>query len=307
MQSETRNSVKLQASPSETTGYFQMSDGFELFFRRWTPHTEPVRVIVAIHGTGEHSGFFRVLGQELSGLGVETFALDLRGFGNSTEKGLARGDTNSFKRHLIDVDEAARTVKKRSARKPFVMGHSHGCATALWYAAYYPESMAGTILVSPPVESTSKVHKREYFKFALALLFAPKTMYKFPNPFPGERIAGEESSILSNDPLATRSFSIRWLYGSKKMLLDPMFHHASQIKGPLLVLQGEDDSATLETGAKKLFNQLASPDKTITIFPRADHFLYGSLLPVDVTRDIEGRNRVTSTIANWLKSRSDLG
>lgn len=305
MQSETRNSVKLQASPSETTGFFQMSDGFELFFRRWTPQTETVRVILAIHGTGGHSGFFRVLGQELSGLGVETFALDLRGFGYSTEKGLLRGDANSFKRHLIDVDEAAGTVKKRSGRKPFVLGHSHGCATALWYAANYPERTAGTILAAPPVESTSKVRKREYFKFALALLFARKTMYKFSNPGSGERIASEESSVLDNDPLATRSFSIRWLYGSKKMLLDPMFRHASQIKSPLLLVQGEDDSVALETGAKKLFNQVASPDRTITVFPGADHFLYGSFLPVDVAQNMEGRNRVTLTIANWLKSYSD--
>lgn len=305
MESETRNSLKLQGSPSETTGYFQMSDGFELFFRRWTPHTKSVRVILAIHGTGGHSGFFRVLGQELSGLGVETFALDLRGFGYSTEKGLPRGDTNSFKRHLVDVDEATGAVKKRSGRKPFVLGHSHGCATALWYAANYPERTAGTILAAPPVEATSKVRKREFFKFALALLFAPKTMYKFSNPSSGERIASEESSILDDDPLATRSFSIRWLYGSKKMLLDPMFHHASQIKGPLLLVQGKDDAAALETGAKKLFNQVASPDKTITIFPRADHFLYGSLLPADVTKDIEGRNKVTFTIADWLKSHSD--
>jgi len=52
------------------------------------------------------------MGQELAADGAEVYALDLRGFENSKEEGLSRGDTRNFKRHLKDVNEVVDFVRK---------------------------------------------------------------------------------------------------------------------------------------------------------------------------------------------------
>lgn len=280
-----------------------MSDRFRLFARVWKLDNEVRRIIVAIHGTGEHSGYFRPIAEDLSDRGTETFAPDLRGFGKSVEKGLPRGDAHSFKRHLADIHEAITSIHKETGEKIHVFGHSHGCATTLWYAANHPEFLNSIVLASPPVESTSKVQRAQYFRFIFALLFAPKTMYTFNTPASPGSEEDERFAILNKDPLAARSFSIRWLYGSKKMLLDPMFGHASRIQLPVLILQGEQDTVTLQAGATKLFQAIASQDKKMEVFRGTDHFLNGSIFPA-VGRDSAGREQVSAVVDDWLKNHS---
>lgn len=94
------------ASAEEIQGRFRMTAGFDLFYRRWKTPSKAKRVVVCIHGIGEHSGFFRFIGQDLASHGeAEVYAIDLRGSGNSGEEGLPIGDTSDFKKYLQDVAE----------------------------------------------------------------------------------------------------------------------------------------------------------------------------------------------------------
>ncbi len=100
-----------------------------------------------------HSGAFRFIGHELQEAGFESFAFDRRGFGNSKEPNLHRGDTTDFDRHLADLGEFVDIIKAEHRQKIlFMFGHSIGCAYALWYAAHYPE-LDGLVLAAPPVEN----------------------------------------------------------------------------------------------------------------------------------------------------------
>lgn len=104
----------MKAGVREIQEYLKMTDGFSIFCRRWTAVGEIKKSIICIHGIGGHSGFFRVVGQDLAGDGFEVYALDLRGFGNSKEEALPRGDTSDFNRHLQDVDEVVGFVRKKT-------------------------------------------------------------------------------------------------------------------------------------------------------------------------------------------------
>jgi len=272
-----------------------MSDGFHLFCRRWTnSSSDSKRIIVCLPGTGGDAQFFRPIGNELAAYENDVYALDLRGFGNSVEKDLQRGDTSSFKRHLQDIEEAVRYICRAQEGKLFMFGHSHGCAYVLWFASNHPSLTDGLVLAAPPLEATSKVHRREFMMFVFLLIFAPKTMYSFGQ---------NELPELANDPLIARKLSIRWLYGSKKYLLDTLSQNASRILRPTLILQGDADTSTLPNGAQKLLGLLGSADKSVHMFPRADHFLYGALFPVPGYSDSEKRSEVAKTIAQWLEKR----
>lgn len=273
---------------------FAMSDGFQLFCRRWKLSSVPKGAILCIHGTGENSEFFRPVAEDLAVAGYELYAIDLRGFGLSTETGLSRGDTRSFKRQLEDLVEVIGQIHMQN-RPLFLLGHSHGCAYILWCAANHPEHVRGIILAAPPVESTSKVEKNKYLKFALLLLFRPKTMYTFADV----RRQTSDPRIPPDSPVA-RSVSIRWLYGTKKLLNDPLFEHAERTKLPSLILQGNQDTVTLPSGARRLLERLGTTDKDAQFFEGADHFLYDEFVPTRVDRSEPGQGQLVDVLVRWL-------
>ncbi len=280
-------------SGKDKSEHLTMSDGFLIFCRHWSASNETKRALVCIPGTGGNSEFFNPIGSALADEGTDVYGIDLRGFGNSVEQGLPRGDTSNFKRHLQDIDEIVQQIRGSAHRKVFMLGHSHGCAYTLWYAANHPHALDGIILASPPILATSKVHRSEYLKFALALIFKPKMMYSFSE---------EEIAELANNPLIARSVSIRWLYGSKKYLLDPLLKSAAQIQKPALILQGEADTNTLPEGARKLNEALGTKDKTIKIFPNADHFLYGAIFPSSSYGDPAKKQEVANEVNMWFRA-----
>ena len=59
----------------------------------------------------------------------------------------------------------------------------------------------------------------------------------------------------------------------------------------------------LSSGAKQLYESLATKDKFIKIFPDADHFFYHALF-VKITPKHEPakRKQVTAEVKNWLKT-----
>jgi alpha-beta hydrolase superfamily lysophospholipase len=72
---------------------------------------------------------------ELANDNCEVYGFDRRGFGNSKEPDLPRGDTHGFDRHLEDINEVVEFVHKdQPDKKLFVFGHIFGCAYALWHA-----------------------------------------------------------------------------------------------------------------------------------------------------------------------------
>jgi alpha-beta hydrolase superfamily lysophospholipase len=71
----------------EVQDRIRITDGFNLFYRLWRAAGEVQSVVVCVHGLGVNSEFFANLGEVLAKDGIDVYALDLRGFGNSVEAG----------------------------------------------------------------------------------------------------------------------------------------------------------------------------------------------------------------------------
>lgn len=172
-------------SVEEVKDYFKMSDGFNLFFRHWKATGKAEKSIVCVHGLGCHSEFFKPIGENLAANGVEVYSLDLRGFGNSKEEGITRGDTRDFKRHMQDLDEAVDFVRKGyQNQKVYMFGHSLGGCYTLWYAANHPDSLDGVMLAAPNIESGLRPPRRFLIELPFALLFAPKKTFDMYEAWP---------------------------------------------------------------------------------------------------------------------------
>jgi alpha-beta hydrolase superfamily lysophospholipase len=168
-------------SVEEVQGHFEMTDGFNLFYRRWKTTEQTKNVFVCIHGGGDHSGWFRFSGSRLAENGSRVYALDLRGFGNSLEEGLPRGDTRDFQRHLQDVDEAICQVERKHPDKEiYAPGFSMGGCYTLWHAANHPDSIVkGFVLVSPGIVVRTLSTRRATVELFFANLFFPRRMYPY--------------------------------------------------------------------------------------------------------------------------------
>jgi len=287
----------------EVQDHFKMSDGFNLFYRHWKTTGKAKKTIVCVHGNGCHSEFFKPIGQNLAANGVEVYSPDLRGFGNSKEESLPRGDTRDFKRHLQDLDETVGFIRNTyQGQKVYMFGHSLGACYTLWYAANHPDTLNGVILAAPAIESGFRIPRKLYIQLPFILVFAPKTSINMYEAWPQSLKESEEGKMLRQDPLCTTKVSWRWLAGTKT-LRDKALQNASQIKKPTLIIQGEADDLDFLSGAKRLFENLAAEDKSLRIFPDADHWFYHAIfLKVTAKHNPEKREQVFSTIKDWLKT-----
>jgi len=288
----------------EAQDHFRMTDGFNLFYRCWKASGEIRRIVVGIHGGGDHSGQFRVIGPQLASDGSQVYAFDLRGFGNSQEDGLPRGDTKDFKRHLQDIDDTIGHVKRNHPNKKiYVLGYSMGGCYALWYAARYPGSIDGLVLVAPAIIVRVLSTRKTAIQLFLANLFAPRKMLDVSKSSFVEGRDPEVVRLQLQDTLSAWELSHRYLANMRKMLMDRALENASHIQKPTMILQGETDVTALPQGAKRLYESLKAEDKSIQTFPEADHRFYDifSSVPLCAKHDPAKIEHLFSVIKDWLK------
>lgn len=291
------------AGVKEIQEHFKMTDGFDLFCRHWKAVGESKKSVVCIHGIGGHSEDFRVIAQDLAEDRIEVYAFDLRGFANSKEEALPRGDTSDFKRHLQDVDEVIDFVRKRHPKnKVYMFGYSLGALYTLWYSANHPDTLDGIILAAPAIKM-GFMPRRDRIKIPFMRLFAPKTFYDSYKNWSRDFKESEEGKIILQDPLYTTKRSWRWL-GGVKIMSDKALQNASQTEKPTLTILGEKDDIYIRNGAKQLLKSLATKDKSIQTFPDADHLFYHAFLLGKTTakHDPAKRKQLTSVVKDWLST-----
>jgi alpha-beta hydrolase superfamily lysophospholipase len=289
----------------EFQGRFRMTDGFELFYRRWLGTGEAKKVIIGHHGIGLNSEYLRLIGQDLAREGYAFYATDLRGFGNSKEEGLPIGDVRDFKRQLQDLDEVVRQVHKaHPGKRLFMLGHSLGGSYTLWYAAHHSETLDGLILLAPAIISTTTIPRKDLLLFLFALPFSPGKQLDFASLWIKEVRRSGELRSQTEDPLVAKGLSVRFLNGVRSVVgLKNSAQNARKIEEATLVLQGDADNVNVPDGARKLMEDLATKDKTLKTFPAADHFFYQTIATKPSARyDRAKQVKVTGAIADWLEA-----
>ncbi len=234
--------------------------------------------------------------------GSEVYAFDRRGFGNSVEEGVPRGDAKNFKRHLQDFDDFVSFVKKNHpGKKVFMLGHSLGSAYALWYAASHPDALDGIILAAPPVASTIRLPVYDTIKFPFLLIFSPRTMYNLFDRWPQSFKGTEEYRTIGADPLCAKKFGVRWLVSVQRTLSNPILANGAMLGKPTLIIQGTADVVTLPEGAKKLYEALRVEDRSLELFPEASHHFYRVIYPGEPL-DAHTAMHVTMVVTDWLSA-----
>jgi alpha-beta hydrolase superfamily lysophospholipase len=145
--SESRKWMDLSSLP--VVDRFQARDGTVLAYRHYPTRGAPVgRIAILVHGSsGSSRSAIQALSQALAARGVENYAVDIRGHGESG----TRGDIRYFGQLEDDLADLVTEIRKAHPAEPLTLiGHSSGGGFALRVAASPIQTLfARTVLLAP--------------------------------------------------------------------------------------------------------------------------------------------------------------
>lgn len=267
------------------TEMLAMADGCKLFLRSWV--TDSSDVLLIVHGLGAHSGWFINMADTLAKRGLTVYADDHRGFGHS--EGLP-AHIDNYSTFVEDCHALVTEIRRRHpGRNIYVLGHSMGGIFTTHLAAKYGQELAGILYLNPWVEDSSHLSFGTTLSILFGGLFKSKKYFQVAGGTEVMTARQEAIEMLNADPFWRRKQTASFLFQILLMRM-AVLKQAKQITLPALVMQAGQDKAVLASGTRKLYNALASSDKT---WKGYEEFWHDSEFE-------EEHSRMDSDIAEWI-------
>jgi len=270
-------------------GWYQGAGGARLYCRTWRPPDAARAVVIALHGLGDHSGLYPMLGESLLPRGITVHAPDLRGNGRSPGQ---RGYVGSMEELREDLRcLMTRTSAEAPGAPVFLVGISLGGLLALDYALHRPDGVRGVIALSPPLGqlgvpapllALGRVLSRVWPRFSLQTGMDLTGLSRDPAVI--ERVLG--------DPLFHRRGSAR-LSTEVTAAIARLQAAAPRFPLPLLVMHGTADRMVPSDGSRRFVARVGHPDKRLIEYPGAYHALVADL----------DHERVLADLGSWIAER----
>jgi alpha-beta hydrolase superfamily lysophospholipase len=229
--------------------------------RRW-PVEDPARLIVLVHGYGEHIGRYEHVARALNAAGSAVAGPDHVGHGRSA------GDRALVEDFEPIVDDVRAVVDATRGDLPVVMvGHSMGGLIATRYAQRHREDLAGLVLSGP----------------AIGLAAVIEGWLAAPEP-PSDPIDG---AVLSRDLSVGEAYVADPLVyhgGWKRPTLEAFVAADEAIAAgpgfgdlPLLYVHGGEDQLVPAALARPIVERLAGPDSDLRVIDGARHEVFNEI------------------------------
>src|SRR5258707_8943597 len=286
--------VRATAPVQAATETLAMADGCKLFLRSWRTGSQDV--LLLLHGLGAHSGWFIDMGNELAARGLNVYTVDHRGFGRS--EGLP-GHVEQAENYLSDLAAVVKEIQRRhlSEVQParlYVLGHSMGGIFATYLAARQGALLRGVIFLNPWVQDSVKVPLGMTLGVFGGGLLRSKRRWRNPGGTDGMTTNPEAITMLEADPYWRRDLTANFFL-QIFLLRTQVLKQTPLISRPALVLQAEQDKTVILAASRKLYETLASTDKTWKVYP---YYAHDAELEVD-------RAQLDQDIVEWIQKHAD--
>ena len=276
-------------TPSFEGDHLVMDDGVSLPLRHWSAEGKTKAIVLGVHGFNDYSKAFEEPAKDWAKSGIETYAYDQRGFGETPYHGLWAGD----QRMVSDLQAAAKLVRQRQPTVPFfILGESMGGAVVMSAAVTKdPPKANGLILVAPAVWSRENLGP-----------FASGGLWFFAHTIPWYTLDGRGLRIepsdnremlekMSRDPLVIKATRIDTVYGLVG-LMDRAWAAAPEMPEDILVLYGAREQVIDDDAAVAMMKRLPRGPlgPRIAIYSHGYHMLL---------RDLNGEV-VRTDVASWI-------
>lgn len=248
-------------------------DAQHIPFVSWVDNAQPAdAVLLCIHGLGLHKGTYEAFGKKMSQIGVPTYAMDVRGFGewqDDLKTGL------DFEGSLEDIKIVLQSIKRNYPdKKIIILGESMGGAIALRAAAMYPDLVSGLISSVPSGDRFGSGDTK--LKVGLHGL-----LKGFNKPMDiGTDVVGKATKkedlrqTWSKDKLGRMNLSPKELMQFNSFM-EKNFVVAKEIKAlPVLFIQGANDRLVHPEGTWKLFDSLTTDKRQMVFSKSAEHLIF---------------------------------
>ncbi len=271
--------MTIEAQEQSFTG----ADGRYLFERRWLPSGTARAALIIVHGYAEHSGRYAHVGQHLAEAGYAAYAFDLRGHGLSDGK---RASVRSFAEYLADLRLYVARVRAHARDLPvFMLGHSMGGGIVALFAAIDAPAVRGVMLsgaVLPGGGAAGWIAARMVELFARLAPDLPTF------PLSAASVSRDEDVVrrYEEDPLVYHGRVRAGLAAAMSRAARRIARDARTIDLPLLIMHGTEDVLASPDGSRRLFERVASLDKTLKLYDGLHHEILNEPEQLQVLADM---------------------
>ena len=265
-------------------GLFAGVRGARIYYQAWLPDGEPRAVLLLVHGLAEHAGRYKNLVSHFVPRGYAVHGIDHLGHGRSDGKRV-------YVRRFADFTDTLRTyVERLQARHPevplFLIGHSLGALIAAILLIEDQTPFAGAVLSGPLTQIPDHVSPIAVIASRILSVLVPKMGVAAVDATGVSRDPAVVQGYL-DDPLVTNGKTTARLGAEMLRAIQRLTAEASRITLPVLILQGTEDRLVDPSAARHLHAGIASPDKTLKLYPGLHHEIYNEPEHEQVLRDVK--------------------
>ncbi len=262
----------------------------KVFYREWTCDN-PKAIIILVHGLGGYSGRFFEFGPLLVDNGFKPYAIELKGFGESSA---IKGHIGNSKIYLSELKSLVQFAKsKNPGKKIFMLGESMGGLITLDFSLHYEDEINGIILISPALKDKLPINIGNQIRIFFSSIFKP--LKYFSAQFDASMVTRDPVMVkrINNDPLEVRKLTAKFFLSIFKTLIYVNMS-AKKIKLPVFMLLAGHDRMVSAEAARAYFRRIPSKAKELKWYPEMFHALY-------IDKD---RESVFGDVLNWLEKQS---
>ncbi len=256
----------------------------------------PRAAVVIVHGLFEHSGRYRVLGEQLADLGYCVFAMDLRGHGLSQGK---RVWAQSFSDYTDDLEVLMQHIRKEFPETGvFMLGHCMGTLITINYVLKHQPGLSGLITSGALLtlgRSLSPLTLAKTHFFGRLPLLSSRISVPLFNEYGIIRSQRIVKAYLE-DPLVFHGNVSAWLGLAVLKQIRLLPGKLGNLHLPLLVMHGASDLISDVEGSHILYRSATSNDKTLKLYDGFYHDIFSD----------PGYDQVLADLEGWLSAHADL-
>ena len=265
-------------------GYLKGVRDTDIYYQCWLPEGEPKAILLIVHGLGEHSGRYMNVVNHLVPSGYAVYGIDHIGHGKSDGE---RAFVERFQDYTKPLKKYFDMIRDWQPEKPiFLIGHSMGGLISAAYLLEHQDELSGAVLSGPSIKVPDNISQAMIFVGHMLSTIMPKTGLI---QLDAEGVSRDPVVVDAyvNDPLVYTGKTTARLGAELLKTMRYVTEHATEIKLPIMIVQGSDDKLVDPSGAQLLYDLVGSEDKTIKIYDGFYHEVFSEPEHEQVLNDVE--------------------
>jgi alpha-beta hydrolase superfamily lysophospholipase len=265
-----------------------------IYQKGWNQTPEPKAAILLVHGLGEHCERYQRLGEFLNLSNYCLYSMDLPGHGQSAGH---PGHIDRFNDYCDVVLSRYQQIKRTHPELPiYLLGHSMGGLIATKVLLDHQTLFAGALLSGAAIESPQAPPTWQ----VLIIKFISKVRPQAPMLALDASGVSRDAKVVTayeQDPLVHHGKLSARLLAELTNAMQDCQTRAQNITLPIKIMHGGADVMTSPSGSEYLYQNVASQDKSISIYDNLYHEIFNEPEAQDIYTEM----------VEWLDDRSTKG